>query len=215
MLKLYTYFRSSAAYRVRIALNLKGVAYQAIPVHLLRGGGEQLQESYRAVNPSALVPALDDGGTILTQSLAIMEYLEEVYPQPALLPQDAVSRAKARALALSIACDIHPVNNLRVLKYLKHTLRVSEQAKTDWYCHWVREGLAAVEAHLVQAQGAHAFCHGDAPGLADCCLVPQVFNAQRYSIDLTPYPTISAIHARCAQLAPFIAAHPAQQADAE
>lgn len=215
MLKLYTYFRSSAAYRVRIALNLKGLAYQSVPVHLLKGGGEQLQDSYRAINPGAMVPSLQDGDATLTQSLAILEYLEEVYPDIALLPGDALGRARVRALALIVACDIHPINNLRVLKYLGGTLQVSEDAKAEWYRHWVQEGLSTIEAHLARDRQTGVFCHGDSPTLADCCLIPQVFNAQRFKLDLSPYPTIAGIHARCAELPAFINAHPEQQPDAE
>lgn len=215
MLKLYTYFRSSAAYRVRIALNLKGLSYQSVPVHLLKSGGEHRQDSYRAINPGAMLPSLQDGAAILTQSLAILEYLEEAYPGIALLPDDALGRARVQALGLSVACDIHPINNLRVLQYLSGTLLVSEQAKTEWYRHWVREGLGIIEAHLARDPQTGAFCHGDTPTLADCCLIPQVFNAQRFKVDLSAYPMIEGIHARCAGLAAFAAAHPAQQPDAE
>lgn len=216
-MKLYTYFRSSAAYRVRIALNLKGIAYDSIPVHLLQDGGQQLLPAYRAVNPSALVPALDDEGAILTQSLAMLEYLDETRPAVPLLPADALGRARVRALALAIACDAHPLTNLRVLKYLKNTLGLSDEAKQEWYRHWMAEGLAAVEALLAQGDptGAGLFCHGDSPTMADCCLVPQVFNAQRFAIDLAPYPRVARIHAHCAGLPAFAAAHPSQQADAE
>lgn len=216
-MKLYTYFRSSAAYRVRIALNLKGIAYDSIPVHLLQDGGQQLLPAYRAVNPSALVPALDDDGAILTQSLAMLEYLDETRPAVPLLPPDALGRARVRALALAIACDAHPLTNLRVLKYLKNTLGLSDEAKQEWYRHWMAEGLAAVEALLAQGDpaGTGQFCHGDSPTMADCCLVPQVFNAQRFAIDLAPYPRVARIHAHCAGLPAFIAAHPSQQPDAE
>ena len=216
-MKLYTYFRSSAAYRVRIALNLKGIAYDSVPVHLLQDGGQQLLPAYRAVNPSALVPALDDDGTILTQSLAILEYLDETHAAAALLPADAPGRARVRALALAIACDAHPLTNLRVLKYLKGTLGLSEEVKQEWYRHWMGEGLAAVEALLAQDDpaGTALYCHGDGPTMADCCLVPQVFNAQRFAIDLAPYPRVARIHAHCAGLPAFIAAHPSRQPDAE
>ena len=216
-MKLYTYFRSSAAYRVRIALNLKGIAYDSIPVHLLQDGGQQLLPAYRAVNPSALVPALDDDGAILTQSLAMLEYLDETRPGVPLLPADALGRARVRALALAIACDAHPLTNLRVLKYLKNTLGLSDEAKQEWYRHWMAEGLAAVEALLAQGDpaGASLFCHGDSPTMADCCLVPQVFNAQRFAIDLAPYPRVARIHAHCAGLPAFAAAHPSRQPDAE
>ncbi|MGX9773874.1 maleylacetoacetate isomerase [Janthinobacterium aestuarii] len=216
-MKLYTYFRSSAAFRVRIALNLKGIAYDSIPVHLLQDGGQQLLPAYRAVNPSALVPALDDDGAILTQSLAMLEYLDETRPGVPLLPADALGRARVRALALAIACDAHPLTNLRVLKYLKNTLGLSDEAKQEWYRHWMAEGLAAVEALLTQGDPADTglFCHGDSPTMADCCLVPQVFNAQRFAVDLAPYPRVARIHALCAGLPAFAAAHPSQQPDAE
>ena len=214
-MKLYTYFRSSAAYRVRIALNLKGLPYEAVPVHLLKDGGQQLQDTYRDLNPSALLPALVDQGATLTQSLAIIEYLEEVHPLAPLLPRDALSRARVRALAQMVACDTHPINNLRVLKYLKHTLHVEEEAKNEWYRHWVRVGLAAIEAHLARDTDTGRFCHGDTPTMADCCLVPQVFNAQRFEVDLAPYPTIARIHAACSELPAFAAAHPERQPDAE
>jgi maleylpyruvate isomerase len=215
MLKLYTYFRSSAAYRVRIALNLKGLTYQSVPVHLLKSGGEHLQHSYRAINPGAMLPSLQDGDAILTQSLAILEYLEEVYPDIALLPGDALGRARVRALALTVACDIHPINNLRVLKYLSGTLQLSEEAKAEWYRHWVQEGLGIIEAHLARDSQTGTFCHGDTPTVADCCLIPQVFNAQRFKVDLSAYPTIAEIHGRCVELPAFISAHPEQQPDAE
>lgn len=216
-MKLYTYFRSSAAYRVRIALNLKGIDYDSIPVHLLQDGGQQLLPAYRAVNPSALVPALDDDGAILTQSLAMLEYLDETRPAMPLLPADALGRARVRALALAIACDAHPLTNLRVLKYLKNTMGLSDEAKQEWYRHWMAEGLAAVEALLAQGDpaGTGLFCHGDSPTMADCCLVPQVFNAQRFAIDLAPYPRVARIHAHCAGLPAFAAAHPSWQPDAE
>ena len=214
-MKLYTYFRSSAAYRVRIALNLKGLDYEAVPVHLLRNGGEQLAEAYRAVNPSALLPALDDDGALLSQSLAIIEYLDETRPQQPLLPSDALGRARVRALAQTVACDIHPLANLRVLKYLKGPLGLSEEVKLQWIVHWVGEGMAMLEAHLARDPHTGRFCHGDTPGLADCCLVPQVFNAQRFDIDMAAYPTVMRIHANCAALPAFVQAHPAQQPDAE
>ncbi|MGV7210284.1 maleylacetoacetate isomerase [Oxalobacteraceae bacterium A2-2] len=214
-MKLYTYFRSSAAYRVRIALNLKGLAYDAIPVHLLRNGGEQLSEGYRAINPSALVPALDDGGEIVTQSLAIMEYLDEVHPLIPLLPQDALGRARVRALALDIAADTHPLGNLRVLKYITGPLGQSEQAKLAWQQHWLGTGLAILERKLAEDSRTGRYCHGDTPTLADCCLVPQVFAAQRFQVGLAPYPTVLRIHDACATLEAFQLAHPARQPDSE
>jgi maleylacetoacetate isomerase len=214
-MKLYTYFRSSAAYRVRIALNLKGLPYEAVPVHLLKGGGDQLSDNYRKINPSKLVPALQDERGTLTQSLAILEYLEDTHPDVPLMPADPLGRARVRELAQIIACDIHPLNNLRVLRYLVHEMGVSEEAKTQWYKHWVTDGLAALEAHLARDPGTADFCHGETPTLADCCLVPQVFNAQRFDIDLAPYPNIARINANCVQLPAFQHAHPSQQPDAE
>lgn len=216
-MKLFTYFRSSAAYRVRIALNLKALPYEAVPVHLLRNGGEQLGEAFRKINPGALLPALEDDGALLTQSLAIIEYLDEAHPGPAaaLLPADPAGRARVRALAMTIACDTHPLSNLRVLKYLVHTLKLDEEAKLAWIRHWMQLGLATFEAHLARDAATGEFCHGDTPTLADCCLVPQVFNAQRFEIDLAPYPNIARICANCAALPAFQAAHPSQQADAE
>lgn len=214
-MKLYTYFRSSAAYRVRIALNLKGLAYDALPVHLLRDGGEQLAPAYRAVNPAGLVPALEDNGIVLTQSLAIIEYLEEVHPLVPLLPQDAVGRARVRALAQTIASDTHPITNLRVLKYLKGPMGLSEEQKMEWYRHWLREGMATLEAHLERDGDMGRFSYGDTPTIADCCLVPQVFNAQRFEVDLAPYPNVARIAANCADLPAFKAAHPSAQPDFE
>lgn len=214
-MKLYTYFRSSAAYRVRIALNLKGLDYEAVPVHLLREGGQHLMDNYLTINPSGLVPALQDDRMTLTQSMAIIEYLDELHPMVPLLPKDAVGRARVREMAQIIACDIHPVNNLRVLKYLVKHLGLSEEAKTDWYRHWVIEGLRSLEAHLARNLGTGRFCHGDTPTIADCFLVPQVFNAQRFDIDVEAYPTIARINALCVDLPAFKAAHPSKQPDAE
>ena len=214
-MKLHTYFRSSAAYRVRIALNLKELAYEAVPVHLLRDGGEQLQDAYRTINPSALVPTLQDERGTVTQSMAILEYLEETHPEVPLLPTDPLARAHVRELAQIIACDIHPLNNLRVLRYLVRTLGVSDAAKDEWYRHWIGEGFAALEAHLARDLYTADFCHGTAPTLADCFLVPQVHNAQRFEIDMAPYPTIARINANCVALPAFAAAHPSRQPDAE
>jgi maleylacetoacetate isomerase len=214
-MKLYTYFRSSAAYRVRIALNLKGLPYEAVPVHLLKDGGEQLQQGYRMINPSAAVPALQDERGTLTQSMAILEYLEETHPDVPLLPADPLGRARVRELSQIIACDIHPLNNLRVLRYLKHTVGVTEDVKNEWYRHWVSEGLASLEAHLERDAGTADFCHGETPTLADCLLVPQVFNAQRFDIDVSAWPNIARINATCVELPAFQHAHPSQQPDAE
>jgi maleylpyruvate isomerase len=214
-MKLYTYFRSSAAYRVRIALNLKGLAYDAQAVHLLRNGGEQLGEAYRAVNPSMLLPALEDDGNVIGQSLAIIEYLDETRPGTPLLPADPAGRARVRALALSIAADSHPLANLRVLKYLTGQVGVAEDVKLGWQQHWLRSGLATLEALLVNDTRTGRYSHGDTPSLADCCLVPQVFNAQRFNVDTAPYPTVMRIHAACSELPAFQQAHPSQQPDAE
>jgi maleylacetoacetate isomerase len=216
-MKLYSYFRSSASYRVRIALNLKGLPYTVVPVHLLKDGGEQLTPAYRQLSPDALVPALQMEGqpATLTQSLAIIEYLEEVHPNPALLPKDALDRAWLRSLALSIACDIHPLNNLRVLRYLVNEMKLSETDKDRWYKHWVEQGLASVEKILASDSRVGRYCFGDTPGYADCFLVPQVANAQRMQCDLSAMPTIMRINAACLELEPFAAASPARQPDAE
>ncbi len=214
-MKLYDYFRSSAAYRVRIGLKMKGLDYESIPVHLVKDGGEQLKAPYRAINPSGLVPSLQDNGATITQSLAILEYLDEVHPVAPLLPRDALGRARVRSLALAIACDIHPVNNLRVLRYLVKQAGLDEDAKNAWYVHWVQEGFSALEAQLAESGDTGRFCHGDTPTLADIVLVPQVFNAVRFNIDMAPYPTIARIDAACRALPAFAAAHPSQQADAE
>jgi len=214
-MRLYTYFRSSAAYRVRIALGLKGLAYDAVPVHLVRGGGEHRQPAYLQLNPAGLVPALEDGGEVLGQSLAIIEYLEEVHPRPALLPQAPLDRARVREIALAIACDIHPINNLRVLQYLGEVLGAADSQKTDWYRHWVLAGLGAVEALLAGDRRTGDFCHGDVPGLADCCLVPQVFNARRFGCDLSTMPNVVRIAANCETIEAFRLAAPGNQPDAE
>ena len=214
-MKLYTYFRSSAAYRVRIALNLKQLEYDAVPVHLVRGGGEHRQPAYLALNPAGLVPTLVDGANALHQSLAIIEYLDETCPQPALLPGGAADRARIRAIAQAIACDIHPINNLRVLQYLSRVFGASDAQKNAWYRHWVEVGLAAVEARLAGDVRTGEFCHGDTPTLADCCLVPQVFNARRFDCDLSAMPTIVGIAERCAAIDAFRRAAPEQQPDAD
>ena len=217
MLQLYTYFRSSAAYRVRIALALKGLAYESLPIHLLHDGGQQFTSAYRATNPQALVPSLQTDAGVLTQSLAIIEYLEETAPGQgsALLPADALGRARVRALAQAVACDIHPLNNLRVLRYLTHELGVSEEQKNAWYSHWIDLGLQALEEMLAHSSASGRFCHGDTPTLADCCLVPQVFNARRFDCDLSAMPTVCDIVARCEELEAFRRAAPMVQPDAE
>jgi maleylpyruvate isomerase len=210
--KLYSYFRSSAAYRVRIAFNLKGLSYETVPIHLQKEGGQHLKPDYRAINPQMRVPTLKlDSGELLTQSLAIIEYLDEVHPQPPLLPRDPADRAKVRALAQVIACDIHPVNNLAPLRYLKNELG-QEQAKIDtWYHHWVLAGFDALEAMV--RPGPYAF--GADVTLADICLVPQVANARRLKVPLERFPKIVAIDAACAKLPAFDQARPENQPDAE
>ncbi|HYC02996.1 MAG TPA: maleylacetoacetate isomerase [Azospirillaceae bacterium] len=212
-MKLYTYYRSSAAYRVRIALALKGIEYEAVPVHLLRDGGEQLKPGYKAVNPQGLVPALDDGGDLLTQSLAIIEYLDETHPEPRLLPRDPVGRAKVRAISLAIACDIHPINNLRVLNYLRGPLGQPDEQVNAWIRHWVESTLAALEPMVAATAGT--FCYGDEPGMADLCLVPQLFNARRFSCDLSACPTLVRIDEAARAHPAFHAAAPERQPDAQ
>jgi maleylacetoacetate isomerase/maleylpyruvate isomerase len=211
--KLYTYFRSSASFRVRIALNLKGIAYEPSFVHLPKG--EHRAAAYSKVNPQALTPTLVlDDGEQLAQSLAIMEYLEETHPQPALLPKDAKGRARVRSLSLLIACEIHPLNNLRTLQHLKRALGQNEEQTNAWYRHWVADGLAKFEADLTRGATGR-FCHGDAPTMADCCLVPQIFNAKRYQCDLAPYPATMRVFDACMKLEAFDRAQPSKQPDAE
>ena len=211
-MKLYGYFRSSAAYRVRIALNLKGLAYDNAFVHLRKG--EQSSAEFRRLNPQGLVPTLEDGPAVLTQSLAILEYLDETRPAPPFLPHSPVDRARVRALALITACDIHPLNNLRVLIYLEKNLQQSKAARDAWYCHWIAEGFRSMETMLGDGK-AGRFCHGDALTLADICLVPQVANAQRFNCPLDDYPRIMRIHDECMKLPAFVAARPENQPDAE
>jgi len=213
-MKLYDYFRSSAAYRVRIALNLKGVAPERAFVHLRRGA--QHADDYLALNPQGLVPTLvTDGGEVLTQSLAIIEWLDEVYPEPPLLPSTAAERVRVRALALAIACDIHPLNNTRVLAYLTGTLGATDSQRDGWYRYWCDVGFEALETRLAREPATGAFCHGAAPTLADICLVPQLANARRVDLDLAPYPTLLRIEAACLALPAFANAAPAKQPDAE
>ncbi|HEV3428884.1 MAG TPA: maleylacetoacetate isomerase [Paraburkholderia sp.] len=215
-MKLYSYFRSSASYRVRIALNLKNLPYEYVPVHLVREGGEQLKPEYRKINPDAIVPTLiDDENHAIQQSLAIIEYLEETHPEPPLLPKSPADRAHVRSLALQVACEIHPLDNLRVLKYLKHTLGVDEAAKDAWYRHWIESGFATLEERLANDPRTGKLCFGDTPTLADLCLVPQVFNANRFKIDTMRYPTIQRICDYAAQLDAFARAAPGAQPDAE
>jgi len=212
-MKLYTYFRSSAAFRVRIALNLKGLAYEPSFVHLARG--EHRGPDYGAVNPQALVPTLEDDGKRITQSLAIIEYLDETRPKPPLLPSDPLGRARVRSLSMLIASEIHPINNLRVLQHLKRTLGQNEDGINAWYRHWIGDGLAKFEADLVNGKTAGKFCYGDAPTMADCCLVPQIFNAQRYQCDTALYPSAMRIFAECMKLDAFDRAQASKQPDAE
>jgi maleylacetoacetate isomerase len=210
--KLYNYFRSSASFRVRIAMNLKGLSYEYAPVHLVKN--EHFAPHFRALNPEALVPVLLEDGAAMTQSLAICEYLEEMYPEPPLLPADALGRSRVRALALTIACEIHPLNNLRVLRYLVKDLGVAEDAKDRWYRHWVETGLAAFEAQLDHTASGASFCHGTGPTLADICLAPQIFNAQRFNCDLSHVPRALRAYEACMKLEAFQRAAPGEQPDA-
>ena len=212
MMKLYNYFRSSASYRVRIALALKGLPYEYVPVHLLRGDHKKAE--FAALSADGFVPLLDDGGAPLSQSLAIIEYLDETHPTPPLLPADPLGRAQVRALAQSVACDIHPLNNLRVLKYLVRELKVGEDAKNDWYRHWCREGLLSLERQL-QRLPVGAYCYGNSPTLADCCLVPQVVNAQRLAVDFQGLERVQAVFNACMRHPAFQAAEPSRCPDAE
>lgn len=208
-MKLYSYFRSSAAYRVRIALNLKNIQHELVAVNLLKS--EQQSEAYLAKNPQGLLPALETEQGVLGQSLAILEYLEETHPETPLIFGDAWQKAQIRNLSYAIACDIHPIDNLRVLKYLSSELGVGDEAKNAWYRHWVEVGFDKIE-QLLDAN--NSYCVGDKPSLADVCLVPQVFNALRFKVDMTAYPKIAAIYERCNQLAAFVDAAPENQPDA-
>lgn len=209
---LYTYYRSSAAFRVRIALNFKRLSYDKLPIHLSKDGGRQHSPDYLAINPHARVPAFRvDDGEILTQSMAIMEYLEETVPNPPLLPSDPVGRAKVRALAQMVVADIHPLNNLMVMNYLRDVLSLDSDARNAWYAHWIRKGFASLEEMIEGPE----FCYGGRPSFADVCLVPQVFNARRYKVDISDFPKILAIEAHCIALQPFADARPEVQPDAE
>ncbi len=213
-MRLYSYWRSSSAYRVRIALNLKGLDYELIPVHLVRDGGEQHSESFRRINPQQLVPALECDSTVITQSMAIVEFLEERWPARPLLPADAGERAKVRSLAQLIACEIQPLNNLRVLAELRLSFGADAAQVRHWYRHWLGLGFSALEAELRRNAANGDFCGGDVPGMADAFLIPQVYNARRYDFDLAACPTIARIDANCAVLPEFIAATPENQPDA-
>ncbi len=211
-MKLYSYYRSSAAYRIRIALNIKGIDWETIPVDLLNG--EDAGDAYRAINPQGVVPSLAIDSKILHQSMAILEYLEETHPTPALLPADAQDRAQVRALANVIACDIHPLNNLKVLKYLVGKLGISEEQKLTWYADWINEGFHAFEQLLQSSQSNDKFCFGDAPTIADINLVPQVYNANRFNVELAAFPRIVAINEHCLTMPAFANAAPENQPDA-
>jgi maleylacetoacetate isomerase len=215
-LVLYSYWRSSAAYRVRIALNLKGLSYETRPVHLLRDGGEQHAEGYRMINPQELIPRLLDGDRVITQSLAIMEYLDEMYPEPetALLPVDARSRAQVRALAMAVTCDIHPLGNLRVLQQLEAQFCAGEEQRAAWSRHWIATGFKAMEVMLTDNAATGRYCHGETPSMADACLVPQVYNALRWKLPMEDYPTLWRIYQACNELDAFRLAAPEGQPDA-
>jgi len=219
-LQLYTYWRSSAAFRARIALNLKGLAWEAIPKHLMRAGGEQRQPDYLAVHPQGLVPALVDDGFVVPQSLAICKYLEEIHPEPRLLPGSARDRATVRGMALAVACDIHPLNNLSTLQYLHRELHVDDAAISRWVTHWITRGFTALERWVASCSGSQPaatqrYCYGDQPTLADVCLLPQMFNARRYSVDGSAFPRLVAIATYLETLPAFAKARPQEQADAE
>ena len=212
-MRLYTYFRSSAAFRVRIALNLKGLAYEPEYVHLAKG--EHRRPEYAGKYPQGLLPTLLVDQHALSQSLAIIEFLEETHAQPPLLPRASAERARVRSLSLLVACEIHPLNNLRTLQYLKRNLGQNDEQVAVWYRHWIAEGLAKLEAELAGSESTGRFSHGDSPGMADCCLVPQIFNARRYDADLAAYPTVMRVFDECMKLAAFDRAQPAKQPDAE
>ena len=213
MLKLSTYFRSTAAYRVRIALQLKGLPHELVPVHLLKDGGEHKTAAYLEKNPGGLVPILETEDGIIAQSLAILEYLEEAYPEPSLLPGTTTDRAYIRSISQTIACDIHPLNNLRVLQYLSGDMGVDETAKNAWYQNWIAKGFTGIETNLARSNDTGLFCFGDSPSMADCCLVPQVYNAERFNCSMDNYPTIVRITKHCLSLSAFIEATPEKQPD--
>lgn len=212
-LRLYSYWRSSAAYRVRIGLNLKGLRYDIVPVHLTRDGGEQRTSDFREINPQGLVPVLEHGNRKYRQSMAILEYLDETWPDPALLPALSRDRARARSIAQLVACDIHPLNNLRVLQHLEREWNVPQPERDEWVKHWIVQGFAALEETLDDHPETGEFCEGDLPSLADCCLVPQVYNARRFGVDMQRFPTIERIERACLALPAFDAARPERQPD--
>lgn len=211
---LYTYFRSSASYRVRIALHVKGLVYQSRYIHLARDGGENWHDDYLQYNPQGLVPTLDHGGRLITQSLAIIEYLEQCFPEPSLFPSDTVTCAQVRAVAQIIACEIQPLNNLKVLGYLQDSMGQSDASRAQWYCHWIDEGFAVLET-MLKPHSDGRFCFGDSPTLADACLIPQMYNAIRYNCDLQCYPLLNGIYRHCTSLPAFKRAAPENQGDAE
>lgn len=214
-MKLFTYFQSSAAYRVRIALNIKGLPHGTVPVHLTRDGGQQHSESYREMNPQELVPALEHEGQTFGQSLAIIEYLEEIHPEPPLLPQDFTGRARVREMALAVACEIHPLNNLRVRQYLKDVLGQSDGVIAEWIRHWMHLGFQSLEELARRHGDGRHHLYGGSVTMADVCLVPQMYNARRWYLDLAPFPTLAAIDAHLQSLPAFSAARPEAQPDAE
>jgi maleylpyruvate isomerase len=214
-MRLLNYFRSSASYRVRIACNLKGLPYEYVPIHLNRNGGEQFGTEFSDLNPQQLVPLLQDGGFRIAQSMAILEYLEERYPDSPLLPSDLLARAQVRQIAQYIACDIHPLNNLRVLKFLTGGLQLSDEQKSMWIVHWLETGLTALENQLNQSGTRGLFCFGDTPTFADCCLIPQLFNAKRFGVDTSRFPALQVIERNCQEVEAFRLAQPGLQPDAE
>ena len=213
-LQLFSYWRSSAAYRVRIGLNLKGLAHDIVPVHLLHDGGQQHSDVYRSINPQQLVPVLGHGNRRLSQSLAILEYLDEVWPTPPLLPSTSRERHRVRALSQLVACDIHPLNNLRVLQYFEREWNVPQPERDEWVRHWILEGFTAAEAMVAEHPSTGTFCEGNTPSMADCCLIPQVYNARRFGVDMAQFPTLQRIEATCLELPAFDAARPERQPDA-
>lgn len=202
-MKLYDYYRSTACYRVRIALNIKNISYETLPVHLVNNGGEQHRPEYLQLNPQGLVPTLDENGHIINQSLAIIEYLEEMSPTPPLLPQTPLGRAQVRGMALTIACDMHPLNNLRVLTRLRNQFHANEQQVMEWYHHWLKQGFDALESRLQSLPHKNQVCYGSEVSMADVCLIPQVYNAHRFGFSMTNYPIINEINAHCLTLTPF------------
>ena len=214
-MQLFDYFRSSASFRVRIGLKLKGLAPERHFVHLTKGGGQQFDAAFTKMNPQQLVPVLVDGAEAISQSLAILEYLDETHPEPSFLPGSPIDRARIRALSLAIACDLHPLNNLRVLFYLKDPMGQSEDARNTWYRHWVAKGLSAFETALKEDRRTGKFCHGDTPTLADICLVPQIFNAKRLECPLDTYPSVMRVFDACMKVPAFDSAQPMKQPDAE